>query len=282
MLIILEGVDGAGKTYLKDQLAIKHGIHTRMLQASSPLREDPMIAFEWALREYDRRNLKQLWICDQWHVTEWIMGQYRKRELLTDAGAKHVEMFLEALGALKIVVSESPATIEDRLCERNHRTVRSEHVGMVWDLFNEYAEINSWRVMTSTKIRPERLIKQAKDAQIEALKVAGIGSYVGSLSPQFLVLSGTRSWPMGTPDFRSALTPVRTVPRNQAIMHALLPYDNFGILSQDSDQIKTAWVTLGRPPVIATDPDAKAACVMAKIPVTPIRAALVIMAEASA
>jgi hypothetical protein len=241
-----------------------------------------MVTFEWVLRDYDRRDVKQLWICDSWHVTELIMGRYRNKELLTDSGAKHIEMLLTALGALKIIVSESPSTIEDRLVERGSRTVASEHVGMIWDLFNEWATINSWRRMDSTKIRPERLIKWAKDAQIEALKVASMRSYVGSLTPQFLVLSGSRSWPMGTRDFLAALTPVRAVPRNVAIMEALLPYDDFGILSQDSDQIKTAWVTLGKPPVIATDPAAKAACVIAGIPVTPIRAALVIMAEASA
>lgn len=279
MLIILEGVDGAGKTHLKDQLATKHGIHTRMLQ-SGQLREDPMIAYEWALREYDRRDMQTLWICDQWHVSEMIMGPlYRRKTLLTEPGAKHIEMFLTALGALKIIVSESPSTIEDRLIERNHRQVRPQHVGLVWDYFNEYAVTNSWQVLNS-KIRPDRLIKQAKDAQTDALKVAGIRSYVGSLDPQFLVLSSNQSWPHGLPNFYAAMTPVRSVPRNQAIMQALLPYDNFGILSQDGDQIKKVWPTLGKPPVIATDPEAKAACVIAGIPVTAIKAALVIMAGA--
>jgi hypothetical protein len=92
MLIILEGVDGAGKTYLKDQLALKHGIRTRMLQPNAR-GEDPMIAYEWSLREYDRRDLKQLWICDQWHVSEQIMGPYQQRPtLMTAAGVKHIEV----------------------------------------------------------------------------------------------------------------------------------------------------------------------------------------------
>lgn len=281
MLIILEGVDGAGKTYLKDQLALKHGIHTRMLQ-SIVLRDDPMKAYEWALREYDRRDLKTLWILDQWHVSELIMGPYlRERSLLSKAGAKHVELFLTALGALKIVVREDPSEIENRLVARGSRQVRSEHVGLIWDSFNEYADQNGWRTVTSLKVKPERLIKQAKDAQIQALKVVSMRSYVGSLTPRFLVLSSNGALPIGLPNFYAALTPVRSVPRNHNIMEALLPYDDFGILSQDSDQIKNVWPLLGRPPVIATDPDAKAACVIAGIPVTPIRAALVIMAEAN-
>ena len=282
MLIILEGPDGAGKTYLKDQLALKHGIRTRMLQ-STALLEDPMIAYEWSLRDYDRHDLKQLWICDQWHVTEQIMGQYRHKIRMTEPAAKHIEMFLDALGALKIIVTEPPSTIEDRLTERNHRLIKPAHVGLIWDSFNEWARLNSrWRTVTSTKIRPERLIRQAKDAQIEAFKVAGMRSYVGSLDPEFLVLSSNQSWPLGLPNFHAALTPVRSVPRNHSIMQALLPYHNFGILSQDGDQIKSVWPLLGRPPVIATDPEAKAACVIAGIPVTAIRAALVIMAETNA
>jgi hypothetical protein len=284
MLIILEGVDGAGKTYLKDQLAHKHGIRTRMLQ-SGPLFKDPMIAYEWALREYDRRDLKTLWICDGWHVSEMVYGPlYHGHHLLTEPIAKHIEMFLSSLGALKIIITESPAMIEDRLAERAQveRLVLPEHVGLVWDFFNEHAEVNNWRLVTSLQASPQRLIKQAKDLQIEAFKIASMKSYVGSLQPKFLVLSGSRSWPVGLPSFYAALTPARSVPRNHAIMQALLPYEDFGILSQDGDQIKEVWPVLGRPPVIATDPEAKAACVIAGIPVTPIRSALVIMAEANA
>ena len=282
MLIILEGVDGVGKSWLADQLAIKHGIHTRM-HHSGPLREDPMIAYEWFLRDYDRDDLKTLWILDQWHVSEMIYGPlYRRASLLTEPAVKHIEMFLSALGALKIIVSEPPRTIEDRLMERGERTVQSNHVGLVWDFFNEHAKAYGWRTISSTKPNPQTLIKWAKDAQMNAFKIAHLHSYVGSLNPQFLVLSSNRSWPHGTPSFNAALTPVRSVPRNMAIMEALLPYDDFGILSQDGDQIKEVWPLLGNPPVIATDPEAKAACVIAKIPVTPIRAALVIMAEASA
>lgn len=284
MLIILEGVDGAGKTYLKDQLALKHGIHTRMLQ-SGPLFKDPMIAFEWRLRDYDRRDLKTLWILDSWHVSELIYGPlYNGHRLLTEPAARHIEMYLNALGALKIIITESPAMIEDRLRERAlvERLVLPQHVGLVWDFFNEYAANNDWRVQSSTKIRPQQLITMAKDAQLEALKLADMSSYVGSTDPRFLVLTGHREWPHGMPNFQAALTPLRLTPRNHAIMQALLPYDNFGILSQDGDQIKEVWPKLGKPPVIATDSDAKAACVVANIPVTPIRSALVIMAEANA
>jgi hypothetical protein len=281
MLIILEGVDGVGKTHLKDQLALKHGIHTRMLRPGP--RDNPMKAYEWALREYDRKNLKQLWICDEWHVSEMVMGPlYHESSVLTEPAAKHVEMFLTALGALKIVVTENPATIEARLTERGERTVQPEHVGLVWDFFDEWAKINNWQQVQSTKAVPLRLIKKAQNAQIEALKVASMRSYVGSLNPRFLVLSSNGAWPIGLPNFYAALTPVRNDHRNHSIMQALMRYDDFGMLSQSSDQIKNVWPLLGRPPVIATDPEAKAACTMAGIPVTPIRAALVIMAEANA
>jgi hypothetical protein len=282
MLIILEGVDGAGKTYLKDQLALKHGIRTRMLQ-STRLLEDPMIAYEWSLREYDRHDLSTLWICDQWHIGELIYGPlYRQQSLLTEPAAKHVEMFLDALGALKIIVTESPSTIEDRLQERDKRMVTTKHLGLVWDFFNEYGANFGWRSVTSKRANPKQLIKIAKEMQIAAFKIASMRSYVGSLNPRFLVLSGNRSWPLGLPNFYAALTPIRSVPRNHSIMQALLPYENFGILSQDGDQIKDVWGVLGSPPVIATDPEAKAACIIAGIPVTPIRAALVVMAEANA
>jgi hypothetical protein len=284
MLIVLEGIDGAGKTHLKDQLALKHGIHTRMLQ-SGPLFKDPMIAFEWRLRDYDRRDLKTLWILDGWHVSELIYGPlYNGHRLLTEPAARHIEMYLNALGALKIIITEFPSMIEDRLRERAQveRLVKTEHVGLVWDFFNEYAEHNGWRVIPSTKIKTQQLLTLAKDAQVEALKLSSLESYVGSLDPRFLVLTGHREWPLGMPNFLAALTPIRSAPRNHAIMQALMPYDNFGILAQDGDQIKDAWPLLGSPPVIATDQDAKAACVVASIPVTALRAALVIMAEANA
>ena len=159
--------------------------------------------------------------------------------------------------------------------------MKTQHVGLIWDWFNEYAKINSWGVLTSMKANAQKLIKMANAAQIEALKLASLRSYVGALNPQFLVLCGNRSWPLGMPKFNAALTPIRNMPRNHRIMEALLPYENFGILSQDGDQIRNVWEILGQPPVIATDPEAKAACAIAGIPVTPIKTALVIMAEAN-
>lgn len=278
MLIVLEGVDGAGKTHLKDRLAMKHGARTRMLH-SAQLHEDPMIAYEWSLRDYDRRDLTALWVLDRWHVGELVYGPlYRGRSLLTEPAAKHVELFLESLGALRVVVTDSIGVVQDRLRDRGESFLRPEHVGLVWDFYADYAQrVPGWRTVTSTKVYPKQLIDLARSAQMSQLKIATMPSYVGSLNPRFIVLSGHRPQHPNMPAFRAALTPTMSSPRNHAILERLMPYEDFGVLSQDGDQIKDAWALFGRPPVIATDPEAYAACAIAGIEATPIKSALSIM-----
>jgi hypothetical protein len=271
MLVILEGVDGAGKTRLKDALAIKHGVRTRMLQAG-PNSDDPMIKYEWTLRDYDRRDTTHLTICDTWHVQELIMGRlYRGRSMLTDPAAKHVELFLEALGALKIIITDSVGVIEHRLSERTPRQLRPEHVGMVWDFYNDWAENNpDWWLLQSAKAQARTVLREARNAQERAVRLASMPSYIGSPKPRFLVLSGYRTWSPSMPKFQAALTPTLRTERNHAILERLLPYHHFGILSQDADQIRDVWPIFDGPPVIATDPEAYAACAIAGIHAMPI------------
>lgn len=276
MLIVLEGVNGAGKTRLKDKLALRHGARTTMLHCAYP-KQDPMIEYEWSLRDYDRRDLSTLWICDRWHVSELVLGPLlRNRSRLTAPAAKHVEMFLDALGALKIILTEDIEEIRDRLRERGDRLTHNQ-VGLAWDSFNSYAEDHpSWRVEISSKVYPKALINKARQAQLAALKLAGLGSYVGSVNPKYLILTGHRPHAPNLPDFKAALTPHQGAQRYHAIMDRLMPFEQFGIMSQDGDQISAAWQLLNQPEVIVTDPEALSACAIAGIKATPITKSTVI------
>lgn len=266
MLIVLEGVDGAGKTTLSDALADKHNGPVSFKHCG-PLQVDPMIAYEWELRDYDRKDMNSLTICDRWHVGELIYGKlYRGRSMLSLAAAKHVELFLESRGALRVLVTDAVGTIEDRLKDRGETFLQPEHLGLVWDFFNDYAEqSDGWEIVHSTKVSVRNLLDRARSAQFNALKLAGMESYVGSPWPRFLVLEGHRHFQPSRPKYQAAITPSFVDNRNMAIMERLLPYDDFGMLSQDADQIRSAWPFFDRPPVIAVDSEAAAAAAIAGI-----------------
>lgn len=120
MLIVLEGTDRAGKTTLAQMLedaAAARGIEVTRIHKGAPTEENGILEYESPLEKLLDEVLseKHLIICDRWHLGERVYGPLlRKKSIVTPAQAVHIEMFLQAVGAMRIIVAATKGTLTDR------------------------------------------------------------------------------------------------------------------------------------------------------------------------
>jgi len=140
VLIILEGVDLAGKTSIADRIG-RHFVSTYSgrvirLKAGQP---DPNVSaldeYEIGLYPYREDILSKdtLVICDRWHVGELIYGPLlRGYSRLTLPDFERIEAFLTSLGAYRIIVQPpNMSTLIRRYNKRGDDLVSIEDIAMI-------------------------------------------------------------------------------------------------------------------------------------------------------
>lgn len=258
MLIVLEGVDGAGKTTLTERLL--HQFPDAIRLHSGPLKEDPFRAYEWRLRDY-RPDSSQVIITDRWHVGELIYGPlYRGASKLTAAGARHVEMYLDKLGAHKLVVTADIGTIAYRLRTRGEDFLQDNHVGLVWDFYNEYAVKEGWTRVGSDELL-HHITGEARRKRAEARKLWEHKTYIGPAHPKHLLLGDEHGAPQhGRPHYDSAFVPYNDT-SGYHLIAALedVGLRDYGIANAREEDVFALWQRLGRPNVVALGAEAEKA-----------------------
>jgi thymidylate kinase len=115
MLIVLEGVDGSGKTTLAN--AIRDRFDGRVLHRSAPI-VHPLVEYTADLAEYQPGSGEVL-ILDRWHLSEWVYGpQYRGQTPLTWVQFQAIDEFLVSKGAILVYCSGSVSNVVTRLLDR--------------------------------------------------------------------------------------------------------------------------------------------------------------------
>lgn len=251
MLIVLEGVDGAGKTTLTERIMSTLPDTTLRLH-SGPLKGDPLREYVWRLRDYAPTSEMNI-ICDRWHVGELVYGPlYRDACKLTPAMRKYVEMYLDKLGAYKLVVTTDLPTIKQRLKDRGEDLLQDSHIGLVWDFYNEYAHRHGWQFVGSDEIM-SNVTKRARILRMRSRVLWGYTSYVGPTHPRTLVFGAGSSMPLpGRPKYGTAFVPYPDTPYPRIISRFI--EDEVGFADPLVDDPLQLWVALGRPNVIAADP----------------------------
>lgn len=261
MLIVLEGVDGAGKSTLVDRLLrTRAGCDADVRMHCGPLKGDAMREYEWRLRDYVPGD-GRLWVCDRWHVGELIYGPlYRGQSKLTGAMHRHVELLLESLGALRLVVTADMHTIMQRLETRGEDFLQPSHVGLVWDWYNEYAYRNGWRLVGSDE-NTEHLIREARRLESDAVRLQAFSTYVGPTHPRHLLLGDRHGNPRpNRPAYRSAFVPYPDT-SGAFLLNALndVRLSEYGLANAGQENVHALWTTLGRPNVVCLGREAEAA-----------------------
>lgn len=259
MIIILEGPDGAGKSTIVDELRARLP-DARALHCG-PLDGDPFVEYEGGLRSWDGY---QPIICDRWHLGELIYGPMFRGESKLDAvGRWHVENYLAARGALQVIILPELSIVMDRLARRGDDMVSLEQISEIhsrYGIFSREDEPN----LTTTVIGCDDALTCGKHEQsivdelvswafagwLRTRALRAFPSYVGSPSPDYLILGERRNDPV---TYEAAFVPTGASSGRYMLEHLLpaLGDKTIGLANALEENVYRLWVSLGRPPTIA-------------------------------
>jgi thymidylate kinase len=135
MLVIIEGVDGVGKSTLANRLAEATG--ATQLHASQP-KSNALEEYVQPLHDYlpstvqdayDCRFDERHVVCDRWHLGELVYGPIYRGGTIFDGtdSLERVEAFLDAVGAVVVYMTERKDTVMRRWNERGEDFLQPEH-----------------------------------------------------------------------------------------------------------------------------------------------------------
>lgn len=185
-LILLEGVDGAGKTTAANELCELWDGPSRIIHKSAYDR-DNFDEYENDLLDY-KPGSGELVVLDRWHASELVYGHViRGRAKLSAYDTFHIEQFLRSRGALITVVTAPVSTIVSRLYKRGEDFLPIDKVSTVNHIFLAMAQERGWLAYRSGVGRPDLLLDWAKGLE-DVLTVADLPqSYIGPSQPSVLV-----------------------------------------------------------------------------------------------
>jgi thymidylate kinase len=150
MLIVLEGCDGVGKTYLAERLRTE--IEARgpgyvdVLHRGVPTRP---LSEEYDLSWY-RPGEKEHYVLDRWHLGEWVYGRlYRGRSELGIRGLARIDRQLRSMGALRIILDEDFIEIAERLADKGEDYLQPQHQTHVLSEYKMLAAHFGWQLLSS-------------------------------------------------------------------------------------------------------------------------------------
>lgn len=283
MLIILEGADGVGKTHLAGTLrdaAIASGIRKHVDLAAGPpapgrtaiqLYEHDLLRHRDAIMDPET-----LVIADRWHLGELVYGPLLRGGTMLDPDElEHIELMLDALGALRYLVTvDEPAELLRRFQERG---------GDPLVTFSQTREINHWYVYWKRgQANPERwkiLHSPVNDTTANMIvQIAGMRSklvsklvkhptYVGPPLPRALFVGDVpNGWVRGD---RPVLAFVPEAGNSAAYLLSAMRLGNVkdvGLVNSADADLGPLWVDLGTPHVLALGKRAAARLKQASVP----------------
>lgn len=283
MLIILEGADAVGKTHLARTLrdaAIARGIHKHV-----DLKAGPPAPGRTAIQLYEHDLLvhrdaimdpETLVIADRWHLGEFVYGPLLRGGTLLDwEKMEHIELMLDALGALRYLVTvQNSAELLRRFQERG---------GDPLVTFTQTREINRWYVYWKRgQADPERwkilhspvneatanmIIDVAKLRNKLVSRLVKHPTYVGPPLPRALFVGDVpNGWNQGD---RPVLAFVPEAGNSAAYLLSAMRLGNVrdvGLVNSADADLGPLWVDLGTPHVLALGKRAAVRLKQASVP----------------
>ena len=242
MLIILEGVDGAGKSTFINELSAMLPDQTKVLHRAQ-LKRHPMQEYVGDISSYN--PAKDVIICDRWHVGELVYGPlYRGSSQLTGPQALFIEKWLQSRGALKLHMNTDYETVKQRLADRGEDFLQEHHVRLVYDFYEAYCAENRW--LKVYDFTPAKIIEVAEKYAQAATVLRDFPSYVGPPVPEGLVVAPPSM-------------PVYPEPRNSThVLYSALHVEgvgqNLGIVPADH-RTRQLYDALGEPRTVVLGTD---------------------------
>lgn len=262
MLIIVEGCDKVGKSTIIDEIMdlLPNSAQT---WHRGPLKRHPLVEYEAALINY-RPGTDDHIVCDRWHVGETIYGPLlRGKSELTPAMKRHVEMFLQSRGALRVVLDAPWSAVSTRL--NGTDPIGMDDAARVLTAYRDYADAEHWSVPgQSVAYSAQWYVSLAKIYEANGIELSQFRSYVGGRTPDVLLLGHQRhpKTKSDRPDYPSAFVPYRDT-SGDFLLNALEAdgrLKNYGLANAGEDNIRHLWETLDRPRIVALGKESQALC----------------------
>lgn len=189
MLIVLEGVDGAGKSTLAEALGGTY------LHHGPPEKDQPVLRqYEEAIQAHRAENA--LLVVDRLHYGEMVYGPVLRGESkLGWPGFAHVELLLQARGAVTALVDPGLEEVHRRLALRGEDFLPPDRVGEVWREFQTVQrKAFSRKVMVGwggLEATAQMLLQLAVSEAGQALGLP-VG-YIGSPRPEVVLVGDVRN-----------------------------------------------------------------------------------------
>lgn len=171
MLIVLEGCDGTGKTYLGERL-------TKAIFAKNPhddvklihrgVPEHDNMYVEYDLDFYAPGEGKHV-VLDRWHMGEWVYGRlYRGHSQLGMTGVELISQRLIRRGALRLIIDANEMTVRFRLAAKKEDYLKPEHESRVLREYRMLAQQFGW-IITDSNEDVDVLIDWAQSLEEQAV-----------------------------------------------------------------------------------------------------------------
>lgn len=160
-VIILEGIDGSGKSTFADLLETFVPEGYNIIRAhQGPLNGT---VFDEYVKPLVKITKEDFLIADRWHIGEMIYGPiYRGSSKVGPYEHGLLESLLFSIGAAKVVMSPGISTVRKRLGDRGEDFLMAEHLKQVYDFYVQYAVDNGYEILArGTKADAKRLVQFA-------------------------------------------------------------------------------------------------------------------------
>lgn len=255
-LILLEGVDGVGKTTFAQRLrGAFPQPHQVEVRHCGPLDRDPLDAYEQPLLSYRPGKPRHV-IYDRHYLGELVYGpHFRGHSRIDEAVRLHIELFLMSRGALLIYLQQDDEVLQRRTQERGDKMVDADDISV---LRRRYEETRFWdSIHTAVVTDPDgddtrNALDCAQSLERVAVRLNPFTTYVGPTRPGVLLL-GERTH---HGEVAPALQPRGSTSGRYLLRH-LEPYVGMpaefqiAIANATQEDVRRLWLTLGRPSVVA-------------------------------
>lgn len=247
MLIILEGPDGSGKTYLAERLmeriqAVQPSVEApTYIHKKRPTEATFLAEYLQPIADYMPRSGRTV-ILDRWHIGELIYPEMADRRTLATVTEFHyLEMFLRSRGALIVHVDTPVAKILECLEERPERDPLEERVLEQHSEFSRALRNTNLRSVvydrtqdTGSSTALDMIIAHAGAAELDTPRLDINPTYVGPARPAVVLVGDQRNVRVGGFEYPTAFVP-EAATSGRFILDALpkqwLRYGMFGMLN---------------------------------------------------
>jgi len=257
MLIILEGADLAGKTYLAQEIAQRIGTTPVMLHRGPP-REHVLLEYEREIEGYHPGHNMNV-VCDRWYLGELVYGPLLRDSIRMDEPMRrHISMLLASRGALHVILDPPTRVLKERYLRQGDKLVSLELLTGVKARYQQlFRELIFQERTLIGDGNPDTVIRLAQLEEREADNIRTVlSTYVGPPRPRFLLLGDRINNP------KNARHTTAFVPYASTSGHFLLSaidmftWQHLGIVnacepSALPGDLYTSWVALGRPATVA-------------------------------